>query len=157
MKNWIAGLTLAYWLHHHGLQPTIVEQAPHLRPEGYAIDFAGSGWDVAERMHLILALHQHQTTARYFLFKDRAGHTLARLEVADILEAMRALEGQAGISDLAVFGSGLHVTVPDPSGIARVRDLLQSRGIEIRRLEPIEPSMEDVFVAMIEDEDRKAA
>ena len=34
----IAGLTLAYWLHHHGLQPTIVELAPHLRPEGYAID-----------------------------------------------------------------------------------------------------------------------
>ena len=33
----IAGLTLAYWLHHHGLQPTIIEQAPGLRPEGYAI------------------------------------------------------------------------------------------------------------------------
>jgi hypothetical protein len=27
----------------------------------------------------------------------------------------------------------------------------------VRRLEPIDPSMEDVFVAMIEAEDRKAA
>ena len=54
----IAGLTLAYWLYHYGLQPTIVEQAPRLRPEGYAIDFAGSGWDVAERMNLIPTLRQ---------------------------------------------------------------------------------------------------
>jgi 2-polyprenyl-6-methoxyphenol hydroxylase-like FAD-dependent oxidoreductase len=75
----IAGLTLAYWLHHHGLQPTIVEQAPCLRPEGYAIDFAGSGWDVAERMQLIPQLRQHQNTVPSFIFKDRIGRTLARL------------------------------------------------------------------------------
>ena len=28
----IAGLTLAYWLQRRGLQPTIIEQAPRLRP-----------------------------------------------------------------------------------------------------------------------------
>jgi 2-polyprenyl-6-methoxyphenol hydroxylase-like FAD-dependent oxidoreductase len=75
----IAGLTLAYWLHHHGLQPTIIEQAPRLRPEGYAIDFAGSGWDVAERMSLIPELRQGQITAPYFIFKDGTGRTMARL------------------------------------------------------------------------------
>ena len=78
----IAGLTLAYWLHHHGLQPTIIEQAPKLRPEGYAIDFAGSGWDVAERMNLIAELRQGQITAPYFIFKDGAGRTLGRLPTA---------------------------------------------------------------------------
>jgi hypothetical protein len=34
---------------------------------------------------------------------------------------------------------------------------LGRRGISIRRLEPIQPSMEDVFVALIEAEERKAA
>ena len=63
----IAGLTLAYWLHHHGLQPTIVEQAPHLRAEGYEIDFAGSGWDVAARMRLIPALRERQNTVPWFI------------------------------------------------------------------------------------------
>jgi 2-polyprenyl-6-methoxyphenol hydroxylase-like FAD-dependent oxidoreductase len=78
----IAGLTLAYWLHQRGLQPIIIEKAPKLRPEGYAIDFAGSGWDVAERMRLIPELRQNQVTAPYFIFKDGAGRTLARLPTA---------------------------------------------------------------------------
>jgi hypothetical protein len=75
----IAGLTLAYWLHQHGLQPTIVEQAPKLRPEGYAIDFGGSGWDVAERMQLIPELRRRENSVPYVIFKDGAGRTLARL------------------------------------------------------------------------------
>jgi 2-polyprenyl-6-methoxyphenol hydroxylase-like FAD-dependent oxidoreductase len=66
----IAGLTLAYWLHHYGLQPTVIEQAPHLRPEGYGIDFGGSGWDVAERMQLLPELRRRQITAPWFIFKD---------------------------------------------------------------------------------------
>ncbi len=49
----IAGPTLAYWLSVHGLQSTLVERAPHLRTGGYAIDFWGRGYDVAERMGII--------------------------------------------------------------------------------------------------------
>jgi hypothetical protein len=48
--------------------------------------------------------------------------------------------------------------VPDTSAaIPKIRAALQEAGIEITVLEPIEPSMEDVFVAMIEQEERKAA
>jgi NADPH-dependent 2,4-dienoyl-CoA reductase/sulfur reductase-like enzyme len=78
----IAGLTLAYWLHRQGLQPTVMERAPHVRPGGYAIDVGGSGWDVAERMNLISELRQGQVTAPYFSFKDGAGRTLSRLPTA---------------------------------------------------------------------------
>ena len=49
----IAGPTLAYWLAHYGLQPTIVEAAPRLRTGGYLIDFWGAGFDIAERMGLL--------------------------------------------------------------------------------------------------------
>jgi hypothetical protein len=38
-----------------------------------------------------------------------------------------------------------------------IRAKLAASGIAIRRLEPIEPSLEDVFVALIEAEERKAA
>jgi hypothetical protein len=40
---------------------------------------------------------------------------------------------------------------------ARVRERLAARGIEVRKLEQIAPSMEDVFVALIESEERRAA
>ena len=108
-----AGLTLAYWLHHHGLQPTIVEQAPQLRREGYAIDFAGSGWDVAERMNLIPALRQGQITAPYFIFKDGAGRTLARLPTAVFQRAFQDKMVQTMRPDLeaALYGT-IRDTIP---------------------------------------------
>ncbi len=109
----IAGLTLAYWLHHHGLQPTIVEQAPHLRPEGYAIDFAGSGWDVAERMQIISALRQQQITAPYFIFKDGGGRTLARLPTAVFQRAFQDKMIQTMRPDLeAALYDTIRDTVP---------------------------------------------
>jgi ABC-2 type transport system ATP-binding protein len=80
------------------------------------------------------------------------------LESSDPLESMQALEATQGILDVAVFGGGLHVTVDDPlSAAPRIRQALAARGIAIRRLEPIQPSMEDVFVAMIEQEEKRAA
>ena len=91
------------------------------------------------------------------LKKGLTSHTLLQLETADLLETMRALEGVPGVGEVAVFGSGLHVTVDDAQAMARVRQALERAGIAIRRLEPIEPSMEDVFVAMIESAEREAA
>jgi ABC-2 type transport system ATP-binding protein len=90
--------------------------------------------------------------------KDRLqGQTLLRLETSSPLDTMKALEGAPGVSEVAVFGSGLHITVPDKSAIPQIRQQLEGQGIQVRRLDPIPPSMEDVFVAMIEAEDRRAA
>ncbi|MGH9493712.1 MAG: NAD(P)-binding protein, partial [Candidatus Sulfotelmatobacter sp.] len=49
----IAGSTLAYWLAHYGMQPTLVEKAPRLRTGGYVVDFWGAGFDIADRMGLL--------------------------------------------------------------------------------------------------------
>lgn len=115
----IAGLTLAYWLQQYGFHVTIVEQAPHLRTEGYAIDFAGSGWDVADRMQLISALRQRQTTVSFFLFKDRAGRTIARLPIDAFRHAFQDRMIQTMRSDLeAVLYGTIRDTVPIRFGTA---------------------------------------
>jgi 2-polyprenyl-6-methoxyphenol hydroxylase-like FAD-dependent oxidoreductase len=49
----IAGPAFAYWLHHWGFEPVLIERAPQFREGGYMIDFWGVGYDVAERMNLI--------------------------------------------------------------------------------------------------------
>ena len=49
----IGGPTLAYWLSVYGIKSTLVERAPELRTGGYAIDFWGLGFDVAERMGIL--------------------------------------------------------------------------------------------------------
>ena len=85
-------------------------------------------------------------------------HRILRLDSSDVLETMRVLEGIPGIHDIAVFGGGLHVTVDDvETAKARIRAALATKSIELKRMEPIDPSMEDVFVAMIAAEDRQAA
>ncbi len=83
---------------------------------------------------------------------------LIRLESSDVLESMKILEKLPGVSDVAVFGGGLHVTVPDAQSVMPgMRAALTNAGIQVTQLEQIRPSMEDVFVALIEEEEKKAA
>jgi ABC-2 type transport system ATP-binding protein len=85
-------------------------------------------------------------------------HSLLRLDTAAPLETMRALEKVAGVIDVAVFGSGLHVAADDSDAtVERIRVRLQTAGIGIKRLEKIQPSLEDVFVALIMAEERRVA
>jgi 2-polyprenyl-6-methoxyphenol hydroxylase-like FAD-dependent oxidoreductase len=48
----IAGTTLAWWLRRSGHDVLLIEQSPALRGGGYAIDFWGVGYDIAEKMGL---------------------------------------------------------------------------------------------------------
>jgi ABC-2 type transport system ATP-binding protein len=85
---------------------------------------------------------------------------LVELISADLFESMSAVEHLPGVLDVAVFGGGLHIAVEDEAAaLPRIRQALDDRKIAIERLEPIPPSMEDVFVAMIEaaDREKKAA
>jgi ABC-2 type transport system ATP-binding protein len=92
------------------------------------------------------------------LKRDMQTHKLLRLDTSAPLDTMRAVEKLPGVLDIAVFGGGLHVVVDDvDASIARIRSKLAEEKIEVRHLEQIPPSLEDVFVGLIEAEERKAA
>lgn len=87
----IAGLTLAYWLHKAGFTPVVVEQADGLRHDGYGVDFYSTGYDVAERMHIVDDLRPQQIRAEYLAYLNEHGEPAAKLP----LDAMRrALDGK---------------------------------------------------------------
>jgi 2-polyprenyl-6-methoxyphenol hydroxylase-like FAD-dependent oxidoreductase len=67
----IAGTTLAFWLKKFGFNPTVVEIAPRLREGGYAIDFMGAGYDVAEKMGIIPALENVDIDISKLSFVDK--------------------------------------------------------------------------------------
>lgn len=67
----IAGVTLAYWLKKHGFNPVIIESAPKLREGGYAIDFMGAGYDVAEKMGILPALEEAAIDISEITFVDK--------------------------------------------------------------------------------------
>ncbi len=60
-----------------------------------------------------------------------------------------------GVRDVALFGAGLHLKVDDDQGtLERIRDKTRRMGMEDVPLSPIVPTMEDVFVSLIEKENR---
>ncbi|WP_328608604.1 FAD-dependent monooxygenase [Amycolatopsis sp. NBC_00345] len=66
----IAGPALAYWLHEHGLAPTVIERAPGLRPGGQTVDLRGAGRTVIERMGLDQAARDRLTHEAGLHFVD---------------------------------------------------------------------------------------
>jgi 2-polyprenyl-6-methoxyphenol hydroxylase-like FAD-dependent oxidoreductase len=78
----VAGLTLANFLHRYGFEPVVVEQAAGMRRDGYAIDFFGTGYDVAERMGLIDWLQSRQIPIEYVASVNGSGKPIARLDIA---------------------------------------------------------------------------
>ncbi len=84
----IAGLTLANFLHRYGFEPVVIEQAGAMRSDGYAIDFFGTGYDVAERMGLIDRLQAQQVPIAYVAYVNHSGKPIARLDIALMRKVM---------------------------------------------------------------------
>jgi ABC-2 type transport system ATP-binding protein len=82
--------------------------------------------------------------------KDRHMHgELLLAECAPLGRAVEALESAPGVLDAAVFGNALHLVVPDAGKAAtELRPYLASREVSVTRLEPIPPTLEDVFVSL---------
>jgi ABC-2 type transport system ATP-binding protein len=68
-----------------------------------------------------------------------------------LLEAAAALRAREGVRAVAPFGAALHLRVdPDRLGAAEVEEALRAAGARGVRVEPAEPSLEDVFLAVVE-------
>jgi ABC-2 type transport system ATP-binding protein len=115
--------------------------------------------DEAEYCHRLALIYRGKLIALGVpdaLKRDLHSHQLLQLETSDLLGTMRALESEPGVLDVAVFGAGLHVNVTDlAAGMEQIRQSLEKQHIQIKRMEPIQPTMEDVFVGLIEAEEQK--
>ncbi len=69
--------------------------------------------------------------------------------------AMEALAGLASVKEAALFGNSLHLVADDGDrAAAEARARLEDQGFSVQRIERIVPSLEDVFVSLIEARDR---
>jgi ABC-2 type transport system ATP-binding protein len=70
-------------------------------------------------------------------------------------EALIVAAGIAGVRDAALFGRDIHLMTEDAEHLApQLRQVLQDRGFRVEVLDRITPSLEDVFVSLIEAKDR---
>jgi 2-polyprenyl-6-methoxyphenol hydroxylase-like FAD-dependent oxidoreductase len=97
----IAGTTLAFWLKKFGFNPTIIEIAPKLREGGYAIDFMGAGYDVAEKMGIIPLLEKADINVSKVGFVDTNNNEKGSMNYAKIKKLMNNRAFTLLRSDLA--------------------------------------------------------
>ena len=74
---------------------------------------------------------------------------LLLLECDPLGPALAVLPGVPGVLDSAVFGNAVHIVVKDVAqATAAIQQALAAKNIHVRRIEPIQPSLEDVFVSL---------
>ena len=73
-------------------------------------------------------------------------------------DAMGVIERLPEVKEVALFGRGLHAVAADAAAAApAIRTALAATGFGLDRIEPITPTLEDVFVSLIEAHDRNGA
>jgi ABC-2 type transport system ATP-binding protein len=82
-----------------------------------------------------------------------AGRAVLEVACPRYLEALQALEREAWVVEASVFGTRLHVVVADAGeGRRLILDRLAKDGNGPATVEPIVPSLEDVFIHTVERE-----
>jgi ABC-2 type transport system ATP-binding protein len=81
------------------------------------------------------------------------GQPVLELLTDDAPLAVEALRGAPGVLEVGMFGRAVHVMAADAAAArATLPGLLAAAGRRLDRLQPIEPSLEDVFVALVRRE-----
>jgi ABC-2 type transport system ATP-binding protein len=89
---------------------------------------------------------------------EHMSQAVLEVECADLMSAYALLKRHPALSGVALFGNALHVVAEDEVEARRaVDESLRGGGVALRRVERIEPSLEDAFVAIIERSNTEAA
>jgi ABC-2 type transport system ATP-binding protein len=79
---------------------------------------------------------------------------LLLVECEPLGPAVEALQAAPHVLDAAVFGNALHLVVREAAtAIPAIRSYLSSSGVTVSKIEPIRPTLEDVFVSLTTERD----
>jgi ABC-2 type transport system ATP-binding protein len=124
-----------------------------LLAEGVAILTTTAYLDEAERCHRVALMHEGR-----LLFCDTPTKLKQRLPGAamavfspEARAAHAALAGAEGVVGMRLAGDKVHLGVDDAERrIPELRTRLESAGVPFEEIRPIEPNLEDLFVAAVE-------
>jgi ABC-2 type transport system ATP-binding protein len=128
-----------------------------LRGEGVAMLISTAYLDEAERCDRIAMLH-----AGAMLYCDTPAGLKARmpgamLEIiaADPRRAHDAVLGLPGVQGVLLVGIGIHVHVDSAGRRPQIAAALQAAGVAVSAVDEVAPTIEDLFVALLEQENGK--
>jgi len=88
------------------------------------------------------------------LAKGFSGEIL-RIEASPLVKALTLLENASVCGECSLFGSAIHAYVDSAREAAPLlRQTLTASGIQVLSITPADPSLEDIFISLIEKENR---
>lgn len=120
--------------------------------EGISVLATTHYMDEAEYCNTIGMMFQGQLIALASpdTLRDRMPGLLLNIECDRPVEAEKILDGTPGVLDAAVHGVQLHALVSSVKDQPKVMDVLIDKGIQVHRMDATQPSLEDVFIYLIE-------
>jgi ABC-2 type transport system ATP-binding protein len=109
----------------------------------------------AEYCHRLALMNRGKLIAldRPAALRDQMAEPILELATSNGPEAAQALREGPGVVEAAMFGRAVHVVVKDVSAaMTALPAFLAERGVSVRSIEPVRPSLEDVFVALVRRE-----
>jgi len=111
--------------------------------------------DEAERCTRVALLNEGRLLAldRPEALRDTLQGSLFEVIVREHREAMKVLRQVPNVLDVQTFGERAHVrtTRDDRDAVARIESALRAAGLTVGSIRPIQNSLEDVFIARLEE------
>ncbi|HEY9786691.1 MAG TPA: ABC transporter ATP-binding protein, partial [Candidatus Obscuribacterales bacterium] len=83
-------------------------------------------------------------------------HRYLEVTCTHVMPTFQHLRSRPDIHDVTIFGRTLHVVVPDELSIDMLSKDLDRSEFGVKEIRPIEPSLEDVFVMLTENEEARS-
>src|SRR5436190_20466522 len=123
--------------------------------QGITILMATPYLDEAERCTRVALLHEGRLLAldRPAALRDALQGSLYEVIVREHREALKVLRQVPSVLDVQIFGERAHVRTArgDREAAARIESALRAAGLTAESIRPIQNSLEDVFIARLEE------
>ena len=110
--------------------------------------------DEAERCHRVALIHAGRLAAIGTTAEVKqifTGRPLLEIRTDRPVDAMRALDAMKDVEKTSLFGTAVHAVVRDAGITAtHISQRLQDAGIPVQSVDPVAPSLEDVFLDVVE-------
>jgi ABC-2 type transport system ATP-binding protein len=134
----------------------------HLSASGVTVLVTTHYLDEAEHCHRVAIIHGGRLAAMGTtgelkrVFADR---TIVEVQAANPVETMRLLDRTPEVEKTSVFGTSVHAVLQgDPRAVMPLLEQrLKAAGIDVTSMAVVQPSLEDVFLEVIEQREKAGA